>query len=48
MALNVPSTINKVWSIDFISDSLKDARSLRMLNAVDDFNNEYLAIDVDF
>jgi putative transposase len=47
-ALSVPSTINQVWSMDFMSDSLKDGRSLRTFNVVDDFNRECLTIDVDF
>ena len=46
-ALSVPSTINQVWSMDFMSDSLKDGRSLRTFNVLDDFNRECLAIDVD-
>ena len=47
-ALSVPSKINQVWSMDFMSDSLKDGRSLRTFNVIDDFNRECLAIDVDF
>jgi putative transposase len=39
-ALSVPSMINQVWPMDFMSDSLKDV--------VDDFNRECLTIDVDF
>ncbi len=31
-----------------MSDSLKDGRSLRTFNVIEDFNREYLAIDVDF
>lgn len=31
-----------------MSDSLKDGRSLRTFNVVDDFNRECLTIDVDF
>jgi putative transposase len=34
--------------MDFMSESLKDGRSLRTFNAVDDFNRECLTIDVDF
>jgi len=34
--------------MDFMSDSLKYRRALRTFNATDDFNREYLAIDVDF
>ncbi len=30
-ALSVPSVINQVWPVDFMSDSLKDGRSLALL-----------------
>ena len=46
--LSVPSAINHAWSMDFMSDSLKDGRSVRTFNVIDDFNQEYLTIDVDF
>jgi len=46
--LAVPDTPNKTWSMDFISDRLGDGRSFRLLNILDDFNREGLAIDVDF
>ena len=46
-ALAVPTDINQVWSMDFMSDSLSDGRSLRTFNVIDDFNREGLAIDVD-
>jgi len=46
-ALSVPSSINQVWSIDFMSDSLRDGRSLRTFNVIDDYNREGLSIDVD-
>ena len=46
-ALAVPADINQVWSMDFMSDSLSDGRSLRTFNVIDDFNREGLAIDVD-
>jgi len=46
-ALSVPSAINQVWSMDFMSDSLKDGRSIRTFNVIDDFNRECLTIDVD-
>jgi putative transposase len=46
-ALSVPSDINQVWSMDFMSDSLKNGRSIRTFNVLDDFNRESLAIDVD-
>jgi putative transposase len=46
-ALSVPVTINQVWSIDFMSDSLTDGRLLRTFNVLDDYNREGLAIEVD-
>jgi putative transposase len=46
-ALMVPSTPNQVWSIDFMSDSLVDGRKFRLLNIIDDFNRESLAVEVD-
>jgi len=46
-ALSVPDKINQVWSMDFMSDSLIDGRSLRTFNVLDDFNREGLAVDVD-
>jgi putative transposase len=46
-ALAVPSDINQVWSMDFMSDSLKNGCSIRTFNVFDDFNRESLAIDVD-
>jgi putative transposase len=46
-ALQVPQQANQVWSMDFMSDSLADGRSLRTFNVVDDYNREGLGIEVD-
>jgi putative transposase len=47
-ALAVPSTINEIWSMDFMHDQLEDGRSFRLLNILDDCNREGLGIEVDF
>lgn len=46
-ALIIPEGPNEVWSIDFMSDALVDGRKFRVLNVIDDFNRESLAIEVD-
>ena len=45
--LTTPTAANQIWSIDFMSDSLVDGRKFRLLNVIDDFNRESLAIEVD-
>ena len=45
--LSVPTGPNQVWSIDFMSDSLVDGRKIRLLNIIDDYNRESLAMEVD-
>jgi putative transposase len=47
-ALFQPVAINEMWSIDFMSDSLWDGRKYRVLNVIDDYNREMLAMEVDF
>lgn len=46
-ALFQPVAINEVWSIDFMSDSLWDGRKFRLLNIVDDYNRQVLAMEAD-
>ena len=45
--LLLPETINKAWSMDFMCDSLVDGRRFRLLNIIDDYNRESLAIEID-
>jgi len=46
-ALSVPLSINQTWSIDFMSDSLNTGKKIRIFNVIDNYNREYLGIDVD-
>ena len=46
-ALGEVTAINQVWSMDFMSDSLIDGRTLRTFNVIDDYNREGLEIEVD-
>lgn len=46
--LAVPDAPNRVWSMDFMADSLADGRAFRLLNVLDDFNREGLGIEIDF
>ncbi len=45
--LAVPTVKNDTWSMDFMHDQLADGRSFRLLNVIDDFNREGLAMEVD-
>jgi len=45
--LRVPMTMNQCWSVDFMSDTLRDGRRFRTFNVLEDFNREALAIEVD-
>ena len=45
--LVIPQGINKSWSMDFMTDSLVDGRRFRLLNIMDDYNRESLAIEID-
>ena len=46
--LLVPEQINHTWSMDFMSDSLIYGRKVRILNLIDDYNREALAVEADF
>ena len=41
--LDTATALNQVWSMDFMSDSFEDGRTLRVLNIIDDYNRESLA-----
>ena len=43
-----PDAANQSWSMDFMYDQLQNGRSYRLLNVIDDFNREGLAIEADF
>ncbi len=45
--LAVPESINRSWSMDFMSDALWCGRRFRTFNVVDDFNREALSIEID-
>lgn len=46
--LTQPEGINHTWSMDFMSDSLVYGRRFRVLNIIDDYNREALAVEPDF
>jgi putative transposase len=47
LALKVPAQSDLTWSLDFMSDSLSNGRTIRTLNVMDDYNREALWIEVD-
>src|SRR5262249_46206146 len=46
VAMPTPRAANERWSMDFMSDALADGRRIRLLNVVDDWTRECLAIEV--
>ena len=42
-----PERPNHVWSYDFVEDRTHDGRKFRMLNVIDEFTRECLAIRVE-
>ena len=44
--LQPAETLNARWSMDFMSDALADGRKFRVLNVLDNFSRECLAIEV--
>lgn len=47
LPLETPSSPNRLWCLDFVSDSLWWGRKIRMLSVEDVFTREALAIEVD-
>src|SRR3569833_4033494 len=49
VAVGVMSPIrpNVIWAMDFQFDSTADGRSIKLLNVIDEFTREALAIEVD-
>jgi putative transposase len=46
--LQIAKTVNEVWSMDFVSDSLANARRIKCLTIADDFSHECVDIAVDW
>lgn len=46
--LRPAQTINEVWSMDFVSDSLVNGRRLKLLTVADDFTHECVDIAADY
>jgi len=47
LPLRPAQTINEVWSMDFVADSLVNGRRLKLLTVTDDFTHECVDIGVD-
>ena len=45
--LIVPRVPNESWSLDFMTDGLASGQSFRTLNIIDDFNREFLHVEID-
>jgi putative transposase len=43
----LPTAPNEEWSLDFVHDRLANGRAVRVLDVVDTFTRECLALDVD-
>ena len=46
--LQIAQDVNQVWSMDFVSDSLANARRIKCLTVADDFSHECVDIAVDW
>lgn len=46
--LTLPIESNIVWSMDFMHDVLENGRKFRVLNVIDDYNREALAVESEY
>ena len=46
--LQIAKSINEVWSMDFVSDSLANGRRIKCLTVADDFSHECVDITADY
>ncbi len=46
--LQIAKSINEVWSMDFVSDSLSNGRRIKCLTVADDFSHECVDITADY
>jgi putative transposase len=46
--LQIATTVNEVWSMDFVSDSLANGRRIKCLTVADDFSHECVDIAADY
>lgn len=47
VAIAIPVAEDRMWSMDFMSDALHNGKKVRVLNIIDDYNREALAMEVD-
>lgn len=47
-ALSQPASANTTWSMDFMHDTLINGRKVRILNIIDDFNRQALAVEAGY
>jgi putative transposase len=46
--LQIAQSVNEVWSMDFVSDSLVNSRRIKCLTVADDFSHECVDIVTDY